>query len=119
MRLLKVESDGEFSLTDDITNSDIPPYAILSHTWGSDREEVTFKDMVKGTGKSKAAMTRSGSAENKLLAMAYSTFGWTLVASINQAVLNSLKLSTPCFAGIVMLPNAMCTCQTLRHKIVT
>jgi hypothetical protein len=29
----------------------IPPYAILSHTWGED--EVTFKDIRKGTGESK------------------------------------------------------------------
>ena len=24
--------------------ADIPPYAILSHTWGSPKEEVTFQD---------------------------------------------------------------------------
>jgi len=58
MRLLKVESHGEFSLTDDITGDDIPPYAILSHTWGADREEVTFKDMVEGTGEGKAGYAK-------------------------------------------------------------
>ena len=58
MRLLKVESHGEFSLTDDITGDDIPPYAILSHTWGADREEVTFKDMVDGTGRGKAGYAK-------------------------------------------------------------
>lgn len=31
----------------------IPEYAILSHTWGADGEEVTFKDLMKGTGKDK------------------------------------------------------------------
>ncbi|KAH8595393.1 hypothetical protein B0O99DRAFT_155706 [Bisporella sp. PMI_857] len=51
MRLLKYENDGEFSLTQDITDN-IPRYAILSHTWGA--EEVTFRDMVDGKGKSKA-----------------------------------------------------------------
>lgn len=30
----------------------IPQYTILSHTWGA--EEVTFKDLIKGTGKDKA-----------------------------------------------------------------
>ena len=30
----------------------IPQYAILSHTWGA--EEVTFKDLMEGTGKDKA-----------------------------------------------------------------
>tara|TARA_R110002003_G_scaffold699_2_gene21082 strand:- start:2349 stop:3077 length:729 start_codon:yes stop_codon:yes gene_type:complete len=29
------------------------PYAILSHTWGADGEEVTFEDLANGTGKAK------------------------------------------------------------------
>jgi hypothetical protein len=52
MRLLKHEDDGEFSLIEFVGNKN-PPYAILSHTWGADNEEVTFKDLVEGTGKSK------------------------------------------------------------------
>ena len=52
MRLLKVESNGAVSLTKDLT-SDIPPYAILSHTWGDDDDEVTFKDLTDGSGKMK------------------------------------------------------------------
>jgi hypothetical protein len=31
-----------------------PQYAILSHTWGADDDEVTFKEFVKGTGEAKA-----------------------------------------------------------------
>jgi hypothetical protein len=53
MRLLQLKDDGEFSLVERI-GSDIPPYAILSHTWGEDHEEVTFRDLAEGTGKSKA-----------------------------------------------------------------
>ncbi|KAI9862356.1 MAG: hypothetical protein M1813_004832 [Trichoglossum hirsutum] len=54
MRLLRLEDDGEFSLTKDLVGDDIiPPYAILSHTWGSDNEEVTFKDLTNGAGKDK------------------------------------------------------------------
>jgi hypothetical protein len=53
MRLLKLQDDGEFSLIEFIGDN-IPRYAILSHTWGADGEEVTFKDLMKGTGKSKA-----------------------------------------------------------------
>jgi len=37
---------------------DIPPYAILSHTWRADDDEVTFKDMRKSTGKSKVGYTK-------------------------------------------------------------
>jgi hypothetical protein len=53
MRLLGLKAHGEFSLTE-FVGDDIPPYAILSHTWGADDEEVTFKDLMDGTGKSKA-----------------------------------------------------------------
>ncbi|KAH0565161.1 hypothetical protein GP486_001439 [Trichoglossum hirsutum] len=54
MRLLECETPGVFSLTKDFIGDDIPRYAILSHTWGADVEEVTFEDLIKGTGKSKA-----------------------------------------------------------------
>ena len=53
MRLLKLKDDGEFSLIEFIGDK-IPRYAILSHTWGADSEEVTFKDLMEGTGKGKA-----------------------------------------------------------------
>ncbi|KAM3068301.1 hypothetical protein ACMFMG_009441 [Clarireedia jacksonii] len=53
MRLLHSEA-GRFTLTKDFTDNDqIPPYAILSHTWGPNNEEVTFKDIINGTGKVK------------------------------------------------------------------
>jgi hypothetical protein len=53
MRLLRLENHGEFNLTKDLIDN-IPPYAILSHTWGEDNEEVTFQDLVQGIDKSKA-----------------------------------------------------------------
>jgi hypothetical protein len=53
MRLLKLNDDGEFGLTE-FVGDNIPRYAILSHTWGADGDEVTFKDLMKGTGKGKA-----------------------------------------------------------------
>ncbi|KIW18868.1 hypothetical protein PV08_03157 [Exophiala spinifera] len=53
MRLLKFDAHGELSLTKDLID-DIPRYAILSHTWGADDEEVTFQDLKDGSGKSKA-----------------------------------------------------------------
>jgi hypothetical protein len=52
MRLLKLAKNGEFSLTMDLIDN-IPPYAILSHTWGKDDEEITFGDLAKGSGKLK------------------------------------------------------------------
>jgi hypothetical protein len=53
MRLLQCNSAGEFSLTEDLNGDGIPKYAILSHTWGADREEVTFEDIINGTGEEK------------------------------------------------------------------
>ncbi|KAF2181414.1 HET-domain-containing protein [Zopfia rhizophila CBS 207.26] len=53
MRLLRLEDDGGFSL-EECFGGDIPRYAILSHTWGKDHEEVTFQDLMEGTGKNKA-----------------------------------------------------------------
>jgi hypothetical protein len=57
MRLLERNSDSEFSLTQDL-GDDIPRYAILSHTWGADIEEVTFRDLMDGTGNSKAGYNK-------------------------------------------------------------
>src|SRR5262245_3742855 len=54
MRLLRWSNTSEFSLTDDLMGDEpIPPYAILSHTWGPDADEVTFEDLTNGTGKDK------------------------------------------------------------------
>jgi hypothetical protein len=52
MRLLKLGDDNQFSLTE-FVGPDIPRYAILSHTWGADHEEVTFKDLIDGTYKTR------------------------------------------------------------------
>jgi hypothetical protein len=54
MRLLKCNENGKFCLTKDLIGSNVPSYAILSHTWGPDSEEVTFQDLVDDTGKDKA-----------------------------------------------------------------
>ncbi len=54
MRLLHYNDDGEFSLTEFFDN--MPPYAILSHTWGP--EEVSFKDIIEKTGTSKASFEK-------------------------------------------------------------
>ena len=52
MRLLRLEADGGFSVTE-FVGQDVPRYAILSHTWGPDDEEVTLKDLENGTGQHK------------------------------------------------------------------
>ena len=57
MRLLERDSDGEFSLTKDFGDH-VSRYAILSHTWDADTDEVTYRDLMDGTGKSKAGYNK-------------------------------------------------------------
>jgi hypothetical protein len=52
MRFVKFNDQGEPSLVERSGN-DIPAYGILSHTWGADADEVTYEDLVKGTGRQK------------------------------------------------------------------
>lgn len=53
MRLLTYGSDGALQITRDLVN-DIPPYAILSHTWGIDDEEVACHELQHESSKRKA-----------------------------------------------------------------
>jgi hypothetical protein len=54
MRLLKIiDNDGCFKL-ESFSKDKIPPYAILSHTWGGgEDDEVTYKDIIDRTGSNK------------------------------------------------------------------
>lgn len=49
MHLLKYDEDGRLTIPS-FEDGAIPPYAILSHTWGADAEEVTFADLAEGGG---------------------------------------------------------------------
>jgi hypothetical protein len=50
MRLLKRSLRDDFHLIS--FDDDVPPYAILSHTW-AEGQEVTYNELVTGTGKDK------------------------------------------------------------------
>ncbi|KAJ4374692.1 hypothetical protein N0V86_007565 [Didymella sp. IMI 355093] len=53
MRLLQRDDQGKYSLTEFVGEA-IPRYAILSHTWGADDDEVTLADLEKDIRTSKA-----------------------------------------------------------------
>jgi hypothetical protein len=57
MRLLNFDSCGELSLTKDLSE-DVPKYAILSHTWEADDDEVNFNNLKDGSAKSKAGYAK-------------------------------------------------------------
>lgn len=78
----------------------IPPYAILSHTWG--RDEDSFREMAadhadlaqrKGFQKIVRCCEKARSEGHEL-------YGSTRAASTNQAAPSYLKLLTQCFVGI-------------------
>ncbi|KAI1847293.1 hypothetical protein JX265_013981 [Neoarthrinium moseri] len=50
MRLLQRDVAGNYSLTPKLASDNVPPYAILSHTWGPDGDEVVFSDLAKPPG---------------------------------------------------------------------
>ncbi|KAF1362637.1 WD40 repeat-like protein [Lizonia empirigonia] len=57
MRLLKYRENEEISIVE--FNEDTkPPYAILSHRWGAEADEVTFEDVTGNTGKHKTGYAK-------------------------------------------------------------
>ena len=46
MRLLRLDEHDRLSLIK-LDDDKLPPYAILSHTWGADDDEVTFDDVYR------------------------------------------------------------------------
>jgi hypothetical protein len=52
MRLLEADAGGSFSLTE-FAPEQIPHYAILSHRWEADNQEVTLQDLTNGEVSSK------------------------------------------------------------------
>lgn len=57
MRLLERNNHNGFTLTKNFADN-IPAYAILSHTWGEDEAEVSFRNMEDGCGRDKRGYTK-------------------------------------------------------------
>ncbi|KAH7389132.1 heterokaryon incompatibility protein-domain-containing protein [Cadophora sp. MPI-SDFR-AT-0126] len=57
MRLLQCNDDGKFTFTKYLA-ANVPKYAILSHTWGLDDDEVTYKDIVDGAWEGKGGFRK-------------------------------------------------------------
>ncbi|CAO2654513.1 Nn.00g112460.m01.CDS01 [Neocucurbitaria sp. VM-36] len=52
MRLLQLDENGDVRHAAHL-DEPLPPYAILSHTWGADEDEVTYNDLRTGASESK------------------------------------------------------------------
>ena len=59
MRLVEYKSQGDFSLAE-YDDYNIPRHAILSHTWGADNDEITFRDFTDGSSKNKTGWKKIG-----------------------------------------------------------
>jgi tetratricopeptide (TPR) repeat protein len=115
MRLLKLNGAGQLSL---IKVEGNPKYAILSHTWGADGDEVTFEDLVKGNslvknklGYHKIKFCVEQAARDGLL------YSWIDTCCINKADFTELSMSinsmfrwyreaTRCYVYLSDVPNS-------------
>ncbi|CAN9344572.1 unnamed protein product [Alternaria sp. RS040] len=88
MRLLEIHHDGTIALTEDLIGaSNVPAYAILSHTW-LPGQEVTFDEFKRGLRRDKAGFDKDPllrtagsagqSAEGEFRRSRWFTRGWTL-----------------------------------------
>ncbi|ETS82698.1 hypothetical protein PFICI_04574 [Pestalotiopsis fici W106-1] len=87
MRFLTLE-DGNLRLTS--YYGDFPPYAILSHTWGTNEEEVTFKDLWDGSAQKKKGYRKIEFCARQAAADGLSHF-WIDTCCIDKS--NSTELS--------------------------
>ena len=90
MRLLKVNTNGDFSLTRFAPNN-IPSYAILSHTWEADDQEVTIQDIINGIESSKRGYEKIKFCGNQAQKDGLNYF-WVDSCCIDQS--SSTELST-------------------------
>jgi hypothetical protein len=105
MRLLQVDQNGEFSLTDDLIGN-IPPYAILSHTWAEDHEEVNFKDLTIGPRKTKTGYKKLCFCAERAARDGLQHF-WVDTCSIDKS--NNADLSEDSLCDAVNKPRKMAT----------
>jgi hypothetical protein len=92
----------------------IPPYAILSHTWGADTEEVIFADLKQAMARTNLVTGRYASVANKHSKMVCGTSGLTHAALTSRTRLSSLRLSSLCLDGTKTRLDAMYTYLTYR-----
>ncbi|KAH8671374.1 hypothetical protein BX600DRAFT_411360 [Xylariales sp. PMI_506] len=89
MRLLRREEDGCIGLSD-WPHSKAPPYAILSHTWGPPKDEVTYDDILKGTASGKKGYQKIEFCEKQAASDGLQYF-WVDTCCINK--LDSVELA--------------------------
>lgn len=121
MRLLEYDEAGEIRLAPSSVNN-LPQYAILSHTWGTVSEEVSFKEMVESADKGKPGYKKiqfcgdqarrdslrffwvdtcciDKSSSSELQEAINSMFGWYKDAAVCHVFLTDLPPDSPALAS--------------------
>lgn len=91
MRLFRCGEQGP-ALTQDFPAEDVPPYAILSHTWDVPADEVTYEDMVDGSGPEKAGYGKIRFCADRAAQDGLEYF-WVDACCINSADSNEVNRS--------------------------
>lgn len=101
-----------------------PCYAILSHTWGGDRDEVLYEDIIAGTKSDSPVRSKAGYAKLPILRET-GCEKW-LDVLLDRHLLHQKNLASQsfpkqyglCFVGIVERPDVTCTSRMLQQGIV-
>jgi len=91
MRLLQYDANGKIILTEPFLPGRAPPYAILSHTWGSPDDEVTLQDLYNGTGRDKEGYKKIRFCVEEAKAAGWN-YSWVDTCCIDRT--NSVELQT-------------------------
>jgi hypothetical protein len=91
MRLLRGVAGDDFEVTKDLDEDEIPPYAILSHTWGPDEDEVSYADIVNRTGSHKSGYQKLAFCAEQARHDGQ-TYFWVDTCCIDKA--NNVELNT-------------------------
>jgi hypothetical protein len=74
MRLIRIGRRGQDELSLVEYTDNVPPYAILSHRWEADHEEVAFGDMVEVRGGNKKGFRKTRDCAEQAAKDAYEFF---------------------------------------------
>ncbi|KAI1745736.1 kinesin light chain 1 [Xylaria scruposa] len=122
MRLLELQGSGSLRLTKNFSG-DIPPYAILSHTWArEDEDEVSYNDMLRGIITHKPGYQKLHFCRKQAVLDGIKYF-WVDTCCINQSNFTEVTLAINSMFGwyqnsakcYVYLQDVPSSGQNLRH----
>jgi hypothetical protein len=118
MYLLELQPNGNIRLTIHLLDNEIPRYAILSHTWGDENAEVTFQDMVAGSGRHKAGFkkikfcgeqaARDGLRYFWVDSCCIDKYSYTEVAVTINSMFQLYQNAVKCYVYLMDVPSSPC-----------